>query len=61
MYRIEVFQEKCTGCGKCVEVCPKAPKIWNLNEKAEIKDASWCVACMQCTTVCPEEAIKIEW
>lgn len=61
MYRIDVSQEKCTGCGKCVEVCPKAPRIWSLNDKAKIKDASWCVACMQCTTVCPSEAIKIEW
>ena len=36
--RIEVDKEKCTGCGICREACPKGPKIWKINDKAEATD-----------------------
>lgn len=47
--------EKCTGCGKCEEVCPtntikmeKGRPVWN----------GGCAHCMACICSCPEEAIE---
>ena len=41
--RIEVDQEKCTGCGNCMEICPKGYRIWKKNAagKAEVKDLTF--------------------
>lgn len=59
--RIEVDQEKCTGCGKCLEVCPKGYKIWKKNSegKAEIIDLDYCHVCTLCASQCRADAIKI--
>jgi len=52
--RPEIDLEKCTGCGKCVEVCKVgATKI--VDGKAVI-DYSKCVMCGRCVAVCPEAA-----
>lgn len=64
MFSIKVDEEKCIGCRKCIEVCPKSPRIWDFDSERElavVKDAGWCIACMQCVTVCPEEAVKVRW
>ncbi len=65
MLQILVDEKKCTGCGKCAEVCPKGPGIWKLESrrserKAVVIDASLCLYCGMCVTLCPTEAIKIE-
>ena len=47
---------KCTGCGKCVEVCPlEAIKI--LNGKAIISDS--CAECGACISECPNGALSV--
>ncbi|MDP1553613.1 MAG: ferredoxin family protein [Methanobacteriaceae archaeon] len=59
--RIDVDQEKCTGCGNCLEICPKGYKIWKKNSegKAEIIDLFFCHGCTLCASKCSADAIKI--
>ena len=54
---VQINQEKCTGCGLCVEVCP-VEAISMENDKAKI-DAEKCVDCGQCVEECPNEAINM--
>ena len=52
--RPEIDLEKCTGCGKCIEICKVgATKI--IDGKAII-DYDKCVRCGRCVAVCPEAA-----
>jgi pyruvate formate lyase activating enzyme len=48
------FEEKCTGCGRCVTVCPE--KAIQITGKKSITDRSKCRGCGQCVQVCPDEA-----
>ncbi|MFH1323577.1 MAG: 4Fe-4S binding protein, partial [Methanobacteriota archaeon] len=46
MIEIYVDPETCTGCGQCIKVCPKGPRIYRLVEKngkmvAEVLDRSF--------------------
>ena len=52
----KVDQEKCTGCGICVDACPmEAIKIEN--KKAVISDD--CSECGACESECPNDAISL--
>ena len=61
MNKIVVIDEDlCTGCGACVELCPK--KILYIDEKAsvcKVTDETKCDKLRGCESVCPVEAIKI--
>ena len=53
---VKVDNDKCTGCGACVEICPvNAIKIEN--EKAVIGEE--CIDCGACISQCPVEAISM--
>jgi len=54
---IKVVEEKCTGCKKCVPICPFSA-IEIENKKAKI--LSHCNLCGACVDACPYEAILIE-
>ena len=59
-----VDTSKCTGCGKCVKVCPGGVLSLNREKKAEITDFrefGWngCWKCEHCLAVCPTGAISI--
>ncbi|MFX0090423.1 MAG: FAD-binding protein [Candidatus Hodarchaeota archaeon] len=54
---IEVNEELCTGCRRCVGACPFAA-ITLVNKIAVIGDA--CTLCGACVQVCKFDAIKIE-
>jgi electron transfer flavoprotein alpha subunit/NAD-dependent dihydropyrimidine dehydrogenase PreA subunit len=57
MSHIEVNQEKCNGCGKCLKVCNyNAIKISN---KKAIIDLYSCILCNDCVDACKFNAIKI--
>ena len=45
--------ERCTGCGSCVEVCPMKAID---RENPRKTDASRCISCGACIRVCPEKA-----
>ena len=70
----EILMDKCTACGKCVEVCPtevislipKKAKVYvkcNSHDKGSVVRKICkvgCIACGICVKVCEPEAIKIE-
>ena len=54
---VQIDQEKCTGCGLCVNVCP-VQAISLENDKAKV-DKGTCTECGQCVDECPNKAISI--
>lgn len=47
-------REKCTGCGKCVQVCPEG--AIDISEGKSRTDRELCQGNGNCTEVCPNEA-----
>ena len=55
---LQYSPEKCTGCRRCVEVCPRA--VFEIREKrAYIIDRDLCIECGACANNCEYEAIKV--
>ena len=50
----------CTGCGKCLAICPAEEAIKIINKKAHFIHEK-CLGCADCITICPENALKILW
>lgn len=51
--------EKCTGCGRCVEVCPH--NVFSMNRgKAVISDRDRCMECGACAKNCDFGAIYVD-
>ena len=55
---IALDEEKCNGCGECVDVCPFDWRT--LEEGKSSVDPKRCVGCGKCVRGCPEEAISID-
>jgi NAD-dependent dihydropyrimidine dehydrogenase PreA subunit len=67
------LQQRCTGCGRCVNRCPfqafrleksesaksKDIAIHGKNKLSVVFDASMCRGCGVCSTGCPENAIAM--
>ncbi|MHC4560061.1 MAG: 4Fe-4S binding protein [Planctomycetota bacterium] len=54
----KVDEEKCTGCGACIEECT-SDAINMVDEKAVV-DEGECIDCGICVDACEEEAISME-
>lgn len=55
---LELIEEKCTGCGMCVDVCPH--RIYFLDDgKARISDRDACMECGACARNCPFDALFV--
>jgi ferredoxin len=52
-----VAADKCTGCGRCISVCPTSA-IFIDNAIARIEQTR-CSGCGQCVGVCPQKAIAL--
>jgi ferredoxin len=56
---LEYDPAKCTGCEKCLEICPHA--IFSMGEdgKARMGDRDLCIECGACMLNCPFGAIMV--
>ena len=53
-----VDQNACSGCGKCVEICPT--DVFELVAgKAVITRKEDCTSCMNCELYCPHDALYV--
>ncbi len=64
MYIIEIDEDKCTGCGECVKICPA--EIYELDgqlasgrPRVQVGDTADCTNCESCKSVCAPEDITI--
>jgi 2-oxoglutarate ferredoxin oxidoreductase subunit delta len=63
---VHIIEERCKGCGFCVEFCPRQVFVVSkrTNPKGyhppEIADSSHCTDCGLCALLCPDFAIYIE-
>jgi NAD-dependent dihydropyrimidine dehydrogenase PreA subunit len=56
---LELVSERCTGCRRCVEVCPHG--VFTINDrKAQINDRDACMECGACARNCPAAAISVD-
>lgn len=55
--RPEVAPEKCSQCGKCVEICPAGAVTWT--GKSPVIDTGKCIFCSKCAEVCAVKAVTI--
>jgi NAD-dependent dihydropyrimidine dehydrogenase PreA subunit len=53
----ETDQEKCTGCGHCVDICPV--QVIKMEGDFPIIDKDWCIGCGVCAVPCPVGAVKL--
>jgi NAD-dependent dihydropyrimidine dehydrogenase PreA subunit len=50
--------EKCTGCGRCVEVCPRG--VFEMRDKrASVTDKDLCMECGACAKNCEFGALAV--
>lgn len=56
---LNLNRDKCTGCGKCIEVCPH--KVFDLeNGKSKIIEKDRCMECGACAKNCPLHTIEVK-
>jgi len=55
---LQYSSDKCTGCGRCVEVCPQG--VFAMRDKrAAITDKDLCMECGACALNCEFGAITV--
>lgn len=57
---VAVDESSCTGCGRCLEVCPADVFSWDQSgRRSEAARPAQCVRCRRCVGVCPASAITL--
>lgn len=64
--RVELFEDRCKGCGLCVHFCPQ--EMLELAESrfnaigyrpVEVIDAEACTGCAICAVICPDMVFEV--
>jgi NAD-dependent dihydropyrimidine dehydrogenase PreA subunit len=56
---LQLNSELCTGCGRCLEVCPH--EVFRKAENVvEVQNRDRCIECGACMLNCPAEAIMVD-
>lgn len=56
---LQLDENKCTGCGMCLDVCPH--EVFRMNSKhVMIKNRDACMECGACRLNCPANAISVQ-
>jgi len=56
---LKMDQSRCTGCGKCIEVCPH--QVFSITDgKCTIIDKDSCIECGACVNNCPFHALEVK-
>lgn len=55
---LEYDSARCTGCGRCAEVCPHGVFVLE-DKKARLTDRDLCMECGACARNCADEAISV--
>jgi NAD-dependent dihydropyrimidine dehydrogenase PreA subunit len=56
---LNYMSEKCSGCGRCIEVCPQG--VFAMQDKrAKITDRDLCMECGACALNCEFGAISVK-
>ena len=58
MVEIKVDNDKCTGCGTCVDTCPMSVYEIQDGKSVPVK-VEECIVCRACEAQCPEGAIQV--
>ncbi len=57
MYPV-IDQDKCKGCGNCVEICPS--EVYEIaEERSNPIHPEECIECWACVSQCPAESIQL--
>lgn len=56
---LDLDEDKCTGCGTCLDVCPRGVlAAWD--RKIAVHDRDACIECGACQRNCAFEAIRVQ-
>lgn len=56
---IEVLEEKCVGCGRCISLCPTGTLKMNTETSIVYNTGNECDNLWGCIYVCPTRALDI--
>lgn len=59
LLKIEIDQEKCTGCGLCEKSCPMDIKLLTYKDNNKRVLSTECILCTTCSSICPTNAVDI--
>jgi ferredoxin len=55
---LQFDEEKCTGCGMCLDVCPR--RVFEMeNGRARVRVRDLCMECGACSKNCPFSALSV--
>ena len=67
MAKVTFREDRCKGCGLCVDACPKKIVTMakdRINAKgfhpATVVEMDKCIGCAFCATMCPDVVIEVE-
>lgn len=56
---LELNEQLCIGCGRCIETCPHQVFVL-MDKKASVNDRDACMECGACALNCPVKAIHVD-